>query len=174
MWFLCIYLFIFVFLKAAPVAYGSSLARGLIGAIAAAYTTATTMPDPSRVCDLHHTSRQCWILNPLSEARDRTHNLMDPSQIRFCCAMTGTPYVWFFEKLWLLQLLHHSRIDFISQGQLHNLRVLVQNKNRGPLLKKQEKSVVKGEYWNIKLFSFTVSPRSCHSVFFCFFVFFFC
>ena len=25
-----------------------------------AYTTAT--PDPSRICDLHHSSQQCWIL----------------------------------------------------------------------------------------------------------------
>jgi len=35
-----------------------------------AYTTATARPDPSRVCDLHHSSQQHQILNPLSEARD--------------------------------------------------------------------------------------------------------
>ena len=35
-----------------------------------AYTTATAMLDLSHICDLHHSSRQCWILNPLSEARD--------------------------------------------------------------------------------------------------------
>ena len=34
------------------------------------YTTATAMQDPSHVCNLHHSSRQCGILNPLSEARD--------------------------------------------------------------------------------------------------------
>ena len=34
------------------------------------------MQDLSRVCDLHHSSRQYWILNPLSKARDRTHNVM--------------------------------------------------------------------------------------------------
>ena len=56
-----------------------------------AYTTATETWDPSLVCDLHHSSRQCQILNPLSEARDRTHILTDPSQIRFCCATTETP-----------------------------------------------------------------------------------
>ena len=28
-----------------------------------------------------HSSRQCWILNPLSEARDRTHILMDTSGV---------------------------------------------------------------------------------------------
>ena len=47
-----------------------------------AYTTATAMLDPSRVCDLYHSSQQCWILNPLSEARDQTCILMDPSQVR--------------------------------------------------------------------------------------------
>ena len=35
-----------------------------------AYTPATTTRDPSRICDLYHSSQQHWILNPLSEARD--------------------------------------------------------------------------------------------------------
>ena len=48
------------------------------------YTTATAMQDPSRIGNLHHSSRQCRILNPLSEARDRTLDLMVPSRIRFC------------------------------------------------------------------------------------------
>ena len=54
------------------------------------------MPDSSCVCNLHHRSQQCWILNMLSEARDQIHNLMVPSQIGFLCAMTGTPWVCFF------------------------------------------------------------------------------
>ena len=41
-----------------------------------AYTTAT--PDPSRVWGLHHSSRQHQILNPLSEARDRTETSWFP------------------------------------------------------------------------------------------------
>ena len=56
-----------------------------------ASTIATATPDPSRVCDLHHSSRQHWILNPLSEARDGTRNLMAPSRIRFCCTTVRTP-----------------------------------------------------------------------------------
>ena len=32
-----------------------------------AYTTATATPDPSHICDLHHSSQQHQILNPLSE-----------------------------------------------------------------------------------------------------------
>ena len=56
-----------------------------------AYTTATATRDPSHVCDdLYHSSRQCWILNPLSKARDRTCVLMDASQVHFHWAMTET------------------------------------------------------------------------------------
>ena len=35
-----------------------------------AYATATATPDLSLFCDLPHSSQQCQILNPLSEARD--------------------------------------------------------------------------------------------------------
>ena len=41
-----------------------------------AYSTATAKPDPSQVFDLHHSSWQRRILNPLSKARDRTCNLV--------------------------------------------------------------------------------------------------
>ena len=56
-----------------------------------AYITTTATRDPSRVCDLHHSSQQYQILNQLSEACDRTRNLMVPSRIHFYCATTGTP-----------------------------------------------------------------------------------
>ena len=42
-----------------------------------AYATATAQPQPQPQ------PQQCWILNPLSEARDGTHDLMVSSQIRF-------------------------------------------------------------------------------------------
>ena len=35
-----------------------------------AYTTARATWDPSRVCDLHHSSQQRWVLNSASKARD--------------------------------------------------------------------------------------------------------
>ena len=35
-----------------------------------AYTTGTATWDPICICDLHHSSQQCWILHPLSKARD--------------------------------------------------------------------------------------------------------
>ena len=34
------------------------------------HPTATAMPDPSLVCDLHHSSRQLGIPNQLSKAKD--------------------------------------------------------------------------------------------------------
>ena len=46
-----------------------------------AYATATAMQDLSCVLDLHHSSRQCQILNLLSEAGDRTSILMDTSWV---------------------------------------------------------------------------------------------
>ena len=58
------------------------------------------MPDPSRICNLHHSSHQRWILNPLSEAREQICVLMEPSLIRFYWAITGTPP----ETYWLSQL----------------------------------------------------------------------
>ena len=58
-----------------------------------AYTTATATRDPSHIFDLHHSSQQHWILNPLSEARDRTGNLIVPSWIHFHCTTTGTPCI---------------------------------------------------------------------------------
>ena len=43
-----------------------------------AYDTGTEMPDQSCVCDLHHTQLTAMpIPKPLSEARDRTHILME-------------------------------------------------------------------------------------------------
>ena len=60
-----------------------------------AYATATAKQDP----------------NPLSEARDQTHDLMMPSGICFSCAIMGTPFILYvlficiFLFLWL-HLLH--------------------------------------------------------------------
>ena len=48
-----------------------------------ACTSATAMPDPGHACDLHHSSQEHWILNPLSEARAQTHILMGTSWVHF-------------------------------------------------------------------------------------------
>ena len=41
------------------------------------------MPDPSLICEIHHSSWQHWILNPLSGARDQTCILMDTTQVYY-------------------------------------------------------------------------------------------
>ena len=45
-----------------------------------AYTTVTATADPSHVFNLHHSSWQHQILNPLTKARDRTGILVDSSR----------------------------------------------------------------------------------------------
>ena len=46
-----------------------------------AYVTATATSDPSPICDLHCSSKQCQILNSLSEAGNWTHILLDTSRV---------------------------------------------------------------------------------------------
>ena len=67
-----------------------------------AYTTVTAMRDPSHICDLHHSLRQRWILNPLNEVRDWISILMDTSQVLNCWGRTGTPvyFLFFFSISW--------------------------------------------------------------------------
>ena len=54
------------------------------------YTTAVAMPDLSHTCNLHHSSRQRRIPDPLSKARDQTCVLMETSRICFRCALIST------------------------------------------------------------------------------------
>ena len=51
--------------------------------LACATARATEKPDLSHVCNLHYSSLQHQILNPLSEARDEICILMDISRVRF-------------------------------------------------------------------------------------------
>jgi len=56
------------------------------------YATATAMQDLSHICNLHHSSWQHRILNPLNEARDPTWVLVDTSWVFYQWATTGTPH----------------------------------------------------------------------------------
>ena len=89
------FFFSFFLFRVALVAYGSSQARGQIGATAA---------------KLHHSSRQCWIPDPLSKARDRTCIHIDSSWIHFCCAPMGTPIY--------LKLLNYTQCPFAFRPPL--------------------------------------------------------
>ena len=104
------------FFRATPAAYGSFQARGPIRA------TATS---------LHHSSRQRWILNPLSKARDQTCFLVDTSQIRFHGAMTGAPFTPFpgFIVLQSMSVMSHFSMgdklagSFMSHGPCQHVHL---------------------------------------------------
>ena len=77
-----------------------------------AYATATAIPDQSPICNLCFSSRQHWILNPLSEVRDWTCILMATS--------------------WLLNLLRHNgNAEWNILDGLLWLRIWVQGDRRG-------------------------------------------
>ena len=71
------------------------------------YTTAAATQDLSHICNLHPSSWQCWILNPLSEATDWTHILMDTSQVLNPLSHSGnSSFSWIFEVELNLYFLH--------------------------------------------------------------------
>ena len=76
-------LFFTCLLRSTPVAYRSSRLGVETQQHLPAYTTATATPDLGHVCDLSHSSRKCWILYRLSEARDRIRILMGTSQVPY-------------------------------------------------------------------------------------------
>ena len=88
---------------AAPVAHGGSQARVKSELQLPAYASATATWDLSRICDLHHSSEQHLIFNPLSEARNGTHILKDTSQVCELLSHNGSvPITFFFFKLKIL------------------------------------------------------------------------
>ena len=89
--------FEFFFLRATPAAYGSSQVE--LELQLPAYATATATTDLSCIFSLHSSSHQCWILNPLSGARNRTGILRDKSWVCYHWATTGTPRQHYFEIL---------------------------------------------------------------------------
>ena len=62
-------------------AYGSSQARSGIRAAAARLYHGHSNAESSCICDLHHRLQQYWVPNPLRQARDITHILMDTSRV---------------------------------------------------------------------------------------------
>ena len=72
---------IFGLFRAALLAYGGSQARDQIRAAAAGLHPSHSNTRSEPLCDLHLSSSQCQILNPLGEARDQPQILMDPRQV---------------------------------------------------------------------------------------------
>lgn len=70
-----------------------------MGATAAGLHRNTATPDPSHIHDLHYSSWQCRILNPLSKAKDQTRNLMVTGRVRFCCATMRTHGIYIYNEI---------------------------------------------------------------------------
>ena len=104
--------FFVLLLRDTPMAYRGSQARGGIGATAA--SLCHSLSNTGSELGMHPTPQLTTLpetLNPLSEARDRTHNLMVTSQIQFLCTTTGTPAFLF---VILLVCVHRNRIVFFG------------------------------------------------------------
>ena len=66
------FFFFFCFFRASPTAYGHSQAKGWLGAAAASlHHSHSNAGSELHLHDLRHSSRQCQVPNPLSEARDQ-------------------------------------------------------------------------------------------------------
>ena len=80
-------------------------------------------PDVSRICNLHCSSRQCRILNPLSRARTKTHNLMDTSWVHYHCATMGTPsgYCFLTQNVYFILKQHSSVWTLIFFGNMWSM-----------------------------------------------------
>ena len=92
----CLLLFFVGLGGGTPAAYGSSQVRveSELQPLASTIATATATQDRSCVCNLHHSSWQHKILNPLSEARDRTLILLDNIQVRNPLRHNWNPYLY--------------------------------------------------------------------------------
>ena len=84
--------------------------------------TGTAMQDLSLIYELHHNSQQYWILNRLSEARDRTCIFMGTSWICYQVSHKGNLllFFFFFFKLFRPHLWHMEvpRLRVESELQL--------------------------------------------------------
>ena len=88
---------LFAFSRATAAAYGGFQARGLIEVVAASlhHSHSNVRSIQAMSVTYTHSSRQRWIINPLSKARHQIHNLVVPSRIRFCCTTMRTPKLTF-------------------------------------------------------------------------------
>ena len=93
-----------------------------------AYTTAMTVLDLSRICDLSDSLQQCRILNQVSKAVDQTHNLMDTRQVLNPLSHNGKSSPEYFNP-------DICRLHYHLQGQKVKALTRVYTPQSGPQLK---------------------------------------
>ena len=98
------------------------------------YTTAPAWPDLSCVCDLHQSSWQCQILNPLRGARDWTHILIATSWGHNC---EPQQELWqsifkllLFHRHWVVSNSCNPKIIFkgLRNLDLHSHHIFISNR----------------------------------------------
>ena len=107
----CYYLLIL--LRVAPVVCGSSQARGRIGATSAGLRHSHSNMRSQLHLWPHHSSLQCWILNPLMEAGDRTLTLINTSRVCHPLNHNRNSHVFYF-------LLKYSWVTMLCQFLLYS------------------------------------------------------
>ena len=120
------------------------------------------MRDPSRVCNLQHSSWQRWILYPLSGARDQTHVLMDTSQVHYLLSLNENSHRSFVFKR---TLYFSARLALMALGVVSTppwaLSVWFRGKNHFLLLLPLPRSFSSSSF-------FSFFPSSSSSFFFLF------
>ena len=72
--------------------------------------------NPSRVYNLHHSSEQRWILNPLSKARDQSHTFTDTSWVLSLLSHNENSHP--LGLLWTYRSPHYRGDAFIPMSQI--------------------------------------------------------
>ena len=128
-----------------------------------AYPTATAMWDRSHVCDLHHSSRQCQNLNPLSEARDGTHNLMVPHPIRFCWVTMGTPRGGKYWQALVERKMRMRTEKARRKPQLCLRPIFLTQSSEASWYSIRYDKIGDGHWFNNKIIFFLATPTTCAS-----------
>ena len=102
--------FIFLLFMAISMAYGGSQARERIGAAAAGLHHSRSNAGSDTLLWPTPQLTETQILNPLSEARDQTQNLMVTSRICFYCTTTGTPISFYLFIYFVIMLCTLNRL----------------------------------------------------------------
>ena len=117
--FIYIYIYIYIFSFLEPYLWHVEVPRigGESELQLPVYTTATATPDPNCICDICHSSPRCWILNPLSKARDQTCILTDASWILNPLSHNGNSSSYNFKFLFLFIM---SKFYLLEQFYVHS------------------------------------------------------